>query len=764
MPTSSTQRSSLTSTARSLADDIRGRSDESLRALLRLRPDLARPAPSDLTSLAARASTRASVQRAVDGLDRAHLQVLEGAALTSGPVDRKALAVLLGAARAETARLGEILDDLYAAALVWGTGDAVQVTRTVLEVLGSHVAGLGPSVVDVRGSASPAVLGADAIAVLLDQAPIPARAILDRLAWGPPLAILDAQGRGASGEGARWLLEHHLVLSTAADTVLLPREVALALRGGHVHRSLELTPPPVGGAVLDPAEVDRAAGGEASGLLLLVDELGAEWGQRPPRVLRAGGLAVRDLKRLAQVLDIDTTQAAFVAEAALAAGLIGDDGALEPVWAPTPTFDEWQASPDAARWATLATAWLASTRSSHLVGSTPAGVASAVNALGPEATWPPARALRRDLLALLATLDPGHAPSSAELTEALRWRRPQRVPAGFEAVAGAILREARWLGITGRDALSSGGRALAAEPDPTAAARVMRPHLPEPVHHVLLQADLTAVAPGPLEPSLAAFMRLVAEVESRGGATVYRFGAASLRRALDVGWTADQVLNRLSDGSPTPVPQPLDYLVRDVARRHGQARVGAATSYVRSDDEASLGAMLADRTLGALQLRRIAPTVLVSPVSTSMMLEFLRENGFSPVAEAADGVVVVASAGQHRTPARRPGSPVLRQTLDDEAVDLLIASLRTAEEAADLARSSATGPRLESTDPTTALAMLREAVADGTGVWLGYTNHDGAVTRMLFHPDRVESGRIHGTADGGTRTLSVHRITGASHA
>ena len=67
----------MASPSRSLADDIRGRSDAELIDLVLARPDLARPAPADLTSLAARASTRASVQRAVEALDRGHLQVLE---------------------------------------------------------------------------------------------------------------------------------------------------------------------------------------------------------------------------------------------------------------------------------------------------------------------------------------------------------------------------------------------------------------------------------------------------------------------------------------------------------------------------------------------------------------------------------------------------------------------------------------------------------------------------------------------------------------
>ena len=68
--------------------------------------------------------------------------------------------------------------------------------------------------------------------------------------------------------------------------------------------------------------------------------------------------------------------------------------------------------------------------------------------------------------------------------------------------------------------------------------------LPRPVDHVLLQADLTAVAPGPLEEALARDLATVARVESRGGATVYRFSPQSLRRALDAGRTPDDVRRR----------------------------------------------------------------------------------------------------------------------------------------------------------------------------------------------------------------------------
>nr|WP_300500934.1 aminotransferase class V-fold PLP-dependent enzyme [uncultured Rhodococcus sp.] len=79
------------------------------------------------------------------------------------------------------------------------------------------------------------------------------------------------------------------------------------------------------------------------------------------------------------------------------------------------------------------------------------------------------------------------------------------------------------------------------------AAALLEPLLPAPVDHVLVQADLTAVAPGPLESSLARRLQVLAEVESRGGATVYRFTPGSVRRALDLGWTAVEVHDFLDE-------------------------------------------------------------------------------------------------------------------------------------------------------------------------------------------------------------------------
>ncbi len=751
--------------SRSLADDIRSRSDAALAELVLARPDLARPAPADLTSLAARASTKASVQRAIEALDRGHLSVLEALVVVGDPPHLDEVAELLGGSEV-SGLVASYVEHLWRVALLWRSADGLHVVRTVPDVLGVHVAGLGQPIRELRSSLVPQHADRDALAQLIESAPAGARAMLDKLTWGPPVGVLPIKGPGSTS--ARWLLEHHLLVSVSSDRVALPREVGLVLRGGRLHRNPQLAPPELRTRAVPAATVDAVAGGQASDLLARIDELTAGWGADPPRVMRAGGLSVRDLRRTQVALDIEPERAAYVVEIAYAAGLVGDDGEIVPVWAPTAEVDEWSASEAGHRWAALAAAWYGTTRAPHLVGTRPPGSAGPANALGPEAQWPAIRAVRREVLAELATLPPGTAPEADSLLERLLWRRPLR-PAGVlgEAVT-AVLREAEWLGVTGRGALSSAGRQLVADPsgDRDALAAAMSSALPAPVDHILVQADLTAIAPGPLEGSLASFMRLSADVESRGGATVYRFTPESVRRALDAGWTAAEFVETVRRSSRTPLPQPLEYLVGDVARRHGQTRVGVAAAYVRSDDEAVLDTMLASRDLAALQLRRIAPTVLISQADPGVLVEMLRESGFAPVHESPDGTVVVTERPRRRAGARRRAAAPVVSPVDATLTAGLVAGLRAAEATADRRRAeeeSREGPRIPTTDPVVTLALLRDAVADGHGVWIGLTDRTGATTRHLVHPRRVEGGRVWAMdASGHERTYSVHRITGAT--
>jgi hypothetical protein len=158
----------------------------------------------------------------------------------------------------------------------------------------------------------------------------------------------------------------------------------------------------------------------------------------------------------------------------------------------------------------------------------------------------------------------------------------------------------------------------------------------------------------------------------------------------------------------------------------------------------------------------------VSQAHTLVVLEMLRENGFAPVAETTEGGVQIPRVAHHRTPARRsPAAPTITSVVDDEQTETLISALRAGEEYAAYEREreqSQPGPRLPSTEPAVALALLREASADSLGVWIGYADADGRTKRILFYPRRIEGGRAYGSVEGSNveHTFSIHRITGAA--
>ncbi|MEU4208401.1 helicase C-terminal domain-containing protein [Streptomyces sp. NPDC026206] len=793
------------SAPRTLAEELRTRPDDALATLLSARPDLLNPVPGDLTQLATRASTRASVVRALDRLDRFALQVAEVLAVAPDPCSYDTLAGLMAGTPADgstdpriAAALPRAVGTLRDQALVWGGQERLRLVRTARELLAPSAAhpsptGLGPGVAEATAGMSPgrlqeiiAAAGLPAthdpvtavaaltelfgdrtrMAALLADAPAEATAVLGRLLWGPPYGTVTAE----PAPHLRWLLDRGLLLSTGPGGVVLPREAALHLRAGRAHRTPEPVAPELAPLTEHSARVvDTTAAGQAFTALTTVEELLKEWESAGPLVLRAGGLSVRDLKRAAAALDTTEQAAAFWAELAYAAGLLASDGDVDERYAPTPAYDDWLLLPAEQRWTRLAVAWLAATRTPGLAGERDAK-GRTLAALGPDLDRGPAPYVRHRVLALLAELPQGASVSADTLLARLQWERPPRTATDDlrSRLALWTLAEADQLGMTSRGALSGHGRALLR--DPAAAGGVLAPLLPQPLDHVLLQADLTAVAPGPLRRPLAHTLSVLADIESKGGATVYRFTPESVRRALDAGRTAADLRAFLTEHSRTPVPQPLAYLIDDVARRHGRVRVGAASSYLRCDDEAVLAEILADRRSAPLRLRRLAATVLASQAAPDALLEGLRAMGYAPAAESAEGDVLVTRADTHRTPPRTPPAPVPDGPPVPDST-LLGAAVR-AIRAGDLA---STTPRKPTAAPATAgglprttsadtLATVQAAVLTGAAVWIGYVNADGAASQRVIAPIRVEGGYVTAydhTADE-VRTYPLHRITGVA--
>lgn len=737
--------------ATSLAEWLRSASDDTLAALLRARRDLATPPPADAGVVAGRACAPGSIARACEDLDTATLAVLETllvADADSRPTCRSDVAALV------RTDVGGALDRLRAKALVWGEDDALRVAPNAREVLGPFPAGLG--------APAGAQLTADPAAAL-EGLHEDERALLDTLAAGPPIGRTRDAAADVSLDRAETpvqrLLARGLLLRRDDQTVELPRELGLALRGGLAFAPEKLAEPELPTNPHTRQGVDEAAAGEAMEFLRHAESLLRAWSGQPPAALKAGGLGIRELRRIARELEVSESQVTLLVELVVEAGLVANPRETAAEWVPTTLADSWLASGPAQRWVTLAEAWLDLPRLPGLAGRRDANDRALVP-LGDDLRRPLAPVSRRRVLNALAELPSGAGVKSVdELVSALAWRAPRRGGRLRDETVHWTMAEASALGVVALGALTSAAGALL-DGDRHGAASAMADAMPAPVGHVLVQADLTVVAPGPLEPDLEREVAAVADVESAGHATVYRVTEATVRHALDTGRTAGELHELFGRRSATPVPQALTYLIDDVARRHGRLRGGAAASFLRCDDEALLTEVLATEVAREADLRRIAPTVLVSSLPLAEVLDALRGAGFAPAAEGPDGRIMDLRPAGRRIAARsRPARRASAEpgAVGAEALESIIRHIRAGDEAATARRSDRA--TRSGSDTAATMSLLAEATRERRRVWIGFVDAHGTANQRVVTPVRVGGGVLEGAGD---ERYPLHRITSAA--
>jgi hypothetical protein len=368
---------------------------------------------------------------------------------------------------------------------------------------------------------------------------------------------------------------------------------------------------------------------------------------------------------------------------------------------------------------------------------------------------------RRLLLGMLAELPPGAGVDKRTASTALIWRRPRWTKRLQPAPMADLLAEAHLVGLVGRGAISTPGRVLLDDGPEDGSADVidaMARVLPAPIDHFLVQADLTVVVPGPLERQLAEELAAVATVESAGTAMVYRVSEQSIRHALDIGKTAGALHSLFDKHSKTPVPQGLTYLIDDVARRHGQLRIGMAASFVRCEDPALLAQAVASSEGQALSLRMLAPTVAISQAPVNEVLAALQDAGFAPAAEDSTGTIVDIRARGARVPApqrRRPHRPMPRPS--GESLSAVVGVLRK------VTTAPFGSVRI---DPAVAMSLLQHAALRQDTVVIGYVDAAGVATQRVVSPITVAGGQLvaFDSASGRAREFAIHRITSVMRA
>lgn len=724
--------------------------DERLIRLLELRPDLAQPPPGSIAALAARAQARQSVKAATDELDFLRLAVLDALLVLQAdatPVPTAKLLALIGE-RAPESDVAQALDDLRERALVWGDA-ALRVAPDAGTALPWH-----PGQVTLEDASRTG----EEIARLIDGLSQAQREVLEKLLEGSPMGrTRDAAPGAPADRPVPQLLAMGLLRRIDAETVILPRHVGQVLRGEQPG-PMRLTAPDPVVSTTTTADVDAAAAGATIDLLRELDVLIATLAAAPVSELRSGGLGVRDVKRLGKTTGIDESRLGLILEVAAAAGLIASGmpdpepaTGEAPYWAPTVATDRFTALPAAERWQLLASSWLDLPSRPALIG-TRGPDAKPYGALT-DALYSTAAPLdRRLLLDTLAHLPPGAGVNTAGASAALIWRRPRWAKRLQPGPVGDLLAESQALGLVGRGALSTPARALLNE-GPAAAVDAMARALPHPIDYFLIQADLTVVVPGPLQRDLAEQLAAVATVESAGTAMVYRISEQTIRHALDVGKTRDWMHTLFAKHSKTPVPQGLTYLIDDVARRHGQLRIGMAASFVRCEDPALLAQAIAAPATEGVQLRALAPTVAVSPAPIAEVLLALRAAGFAPAAEDSTGAIVDVRPQGARVPTpqqRRPYRPMPRP--NNESLNAVVAVLR---------KVTAAPFGSIRVDPAVTMSLLQRAAREQDTLVIGYLDAAGVATQRVVSPITVRGGQLTAfdSASGRLRDFAIHRIT-----
>lgn len=770
--------------------------DARMARLLTLRPDLASPAPRDWSTLASRAGGWPSARDAYRGLDRAGLRVAEALCLLAQPASLADLAALLEISPQDDDLSSALLRLEERAVAFRLAGDQIRLLPALRQL--DYPAGLGPPLASllhtltgpaleqlaVRLGAKPAKLMAETrdliagiladpgkVGPLIDGAPPGVADLAARAAADGPLVSVPGGLYGFTDRSpAGWMVNRGLLGVVDYYTAVMAREPIIALRGGRVFPPNALRRPDLAPGPVDTAAVDRTAAERAARLVADVAAVLDQWSAEPAAVLKAGGMGVRELRRASKATDRSEAETARIVELAAVAGLArADFGSAHAL--PTEAYDEWLALDTPTRWVRLATAWLEAELHLSLAGA----VGEKNKPIAPLLHRAPERDARRRrqlVLGLLAEVPPGRAAPPAAVRDRALWDSPVvwvGGPASAHTLVYWTLTEAEMLGVSALGSLSTAGRALlAGQREPAGAA--LAALLPPAVAEFVIQADLTAVIAGEPAPAVRAELDLIADVESKGAAAVYRFSEQSLRQAFDRGRSAADILRFLEDHATRGVPQPLVYLVNDLGRRFGNVRVGAVTTYLRSDDPALLAEVVAARATAKLRLQSIAPTVLVSDVDAATVTSTLQSAGYLPARETADGGLLLLAPAAHRlAPSRFPP----RAPTPGPDIPALVAALRRAPVVSDAPPPGpAPTPRprtslLDTPRPVEIVKvarqirqLLEQACDQYWLVRLGYVNDRGRSTELTVEPIEIDTMHLYAPCfpAGDERQLVVDRI------
>ena len=352
---------------------------------------------------------------------------------------------------------------------------------------------------------------------------------------------------------------------------------------------------------LSAADIDRDASLAIFDVIQALTELIFELEQRYIREVGKRGVGLPDVKRLAAHLSKPNEYAKQVFELAQFANLAEIEGSR---WQLGQRAENWISWSDRERWSHLAETWL--------------------SLLGDEAA--------RELLAILPAESFERRLAEvypyADSTATNRIKKVAEIANLIGLIANS--QATSWLGLLSSSLLNASERAISG--------------LPSAAERVIIQADLTLIAPSPLPTELEISLRRFADTEQIGMASSYRLSALSVSHGLETGLAIDEIRALLLRLSAKELPQPVDYLLKEAESRFARLKVYAtksgAHSQIVSTDKILLAEIHNDQRLKPFALHFDEAGSLHSRFEAELVYFALREANFVAVRVDEKGEVL----------------------------------------------------------------------------------------------------------------------------
>lgn len=277
------------------------------------------------------------------------------------------------------------------------------------------------------------------------------------------------------------------------------------------------------------------------------------------------------------------------------------------------------------------------------------------------------------------------------------------------------------------------------------AKALLEAHLPSAQHSLIVQADLSLIAPGPLDTATESVVRKFAQVEQVSVACSYRLSALSVSHGLECGLSIDEIRNTLTDLSQKPLPQPVEYLLSEAQTRFGRLTISKGTgterAVLRSTDGILLTEVLNDVRLRPFAFQAVTASSLATRFEPDVLYFALRELGYVPVRIDESGNVISPRA-------KNSWSGVAAIIEHDPLADL-IAKLRTADDKVG-----------SQPDDQDLVRQIQLAVKNKAQLRVTLTNRDGSEVEFTVVPTALANGRLRGLDKKADieRTLPLEKI------